>query len=197
VDLVLTDVVMPDMSGPELAGQLRAERPGVRMLFMSGYSGDVIAQSDLAEAGYSLLQKPFSPQQLGSAVRAALGEAPAKGRILVADDEEAVRSYFRIVLERGGYEVLEAADGRQAMRITLSTPVDLVITDLIMPEQEGLETIQALRRSGKPVRIVAVSGAVNGPFLSIAAKLGADTVLSKPVDADQLLATVKRVLQRQ
>jgi hypothetical protein len=120
--------------------------------------------------------------------------APA-ARILVADDEAGVRRFLRAVLEEGGYEVVEAADGKQALQEALAGRVDLVITDLVMPEQEGIETIQALRRDVPGVGIIAISGAFEGQFLKTALLLGADAGLSKPVSADLLLARVAEVLK--
>jgi CheY-like chemotaxis protein len=70
IDLLLTDVVMPGMKGPELAGRIRAARPSVRVLLMSGYAADVVTADDLANA--TLLPKPFSPAQLLRAVRGIL-----------------------------------------------------------------------------------------------------------------------------
>jgi len=116
-------------------------------------------------------------------------------RILVADDDAAVRCFLREVLEQGGHEVIEAADGKQALRQARSERVDLVITDLVMPEQEGIETIQALRRDVPDVRVIAISGAFGGQFLKTAQLLGADAVLSKPVSAELLLARVAEVLK--
>jgi CheY-like chemotaxis protein len=74
--------------------------------------------------------------------------------------------------------------------------VDLLITDLVMPEQEGIEVIQALRRDAPGVGIIAISGAFGGQFLKVAQALGADAVLSKPVSGELLLAKVAEVLKR-
>jgi CheY-like chemotaxis protein len=99
------------------------------------------------------------------------------------------------VLEAGGYEVIEAANGKQAFKEALAKRVDLVITDLVMPEQEGIETIQALRRDVPGIGIIAISGAFKGQFLKTARFLGADAVLNKPVSAELLLANVAEVLK--
>jgi len=114
--------------------------------------------------------------------------------VLVADDDASVRSLFRLVLSGAGYEVVDAANGREAAQIIHSRKVDLLITDLVMPEQEGIETILALRRSNVALKIVAVSGAFEGRYLNAAASLGADATLLKPVSPADLLSTVSRVL---
>ncbi len=73
IDLLLTDVVMPGMNGRQLSELLRARRPGLRCLFMSGYPADVLAPHGVLETGVALLQKPFSIQSLSEKVRELLG----------------------------------------------------------------------------------------------------------------------------
>jgi PAS domain S-box-containing protein len=194
-DLVLTDVVMPHVSGRDLADKLELLQPDIKVLFMSGYTDDVIAHFDVLAGGAKFIQKPFSPEELAGKVREVLGPPTLAARILVVDDEAGVRSFLRKALEDGGYEVIEAADGRQALQQAAEGHVDLVVTDLVMPEQEGIETIQALRKDGPGIRIIAMSGAFGGQFLKAAQVLGADAVLAKPVNAELLLAKVAEVLK--
>ena len=73
-------------------------------------------------------------------------------------------------------------------------PVDVVITDLIMPEQEGMETISRIKRDFPNIKIIAISGALGGRYLRVAELLGAHAVLNKPLDPEQLLQTVQSVL---
>lgn len=114
-------------------------------------------------------------------------------KILVIDDEELVRLTLRQMLESGGYEVVEARNGREGVETHRTTEIDLVLTDIIMPEQEGIETIIQLRRSDPNLRIIAISGGgrmKNMDFLKIAANVGADTVLTKPFTTQELLDAV-------
>jgi hypothetical protein len=195
IDLVLTDVVMPSLSGGDLANLLWKRRPGTKVLFMSGYRDDVMTPDGVREQGVEFIQKPFSPGQLAAKVGDMLKAPERPARILVADDEAAVRGYLREVLENAGYLVTEAADGEQALKEARAGGVDLVITDLVMPGREGLETIRALRKEASGVGIVAISGALGPEFLEIARALGAQAALSKPIDAGQLLAQVAGVLK--
>jgi len=196
IHLLLTDVIMPNMSGRKLANRLREVRPQTKVLFMSGYTDDVILHNGMLEQGVPFIQKPFSPEALAGKVRAVLGPPSPRARILVADDETTVRGFLREVLTEDGYEVVEAADGKEAIDQARAGVVDLVITDLVMPEQEGLETIQALRKDVPGARIIAISGAFRGQFLKAAQLLGANAVLSKPINPELLLATVAEVLVR-
>jgi DNA-binding response OmpR family regulator len=176
---------------------LEALQPGIKILFMSGYTDSVIEHHGVLEEGANFIQKPFSPEDLAGKVRGVL-DPPAwaqPARILVVDDEAGVRGFLRKVLEDDGYEVIEAGDGKQALRQARAAHVDLVITDLVMPELEGIETIRALRREVPGVRIIAISGAFGGQYLTMAQKLGAAAVLNKPVSAELLLATVAELLK--
>jgi hypothetical protein len=197
IDLILTDVVMPSMSGTALADRLKKRWPGIKVLFMSGYADDTIVNHGVLENAAEFIQKPFSPDQLAIKVREMLMGPDGPARIVVADDEAGVRSFLRKVLEDGGYEVMEAANGKEALEEALAGGVDLVITDLVMPEQEGLETIQALRKDPAlaDIGIIAISGAFGGRFLELAGVLGAQAVLSKPLSGELLLAKVREVLK--
>lgn len=118
-------------------------------------------------------------------------------RILVIDDDEQMRVLLRQVMEWAGYDVLEAGDGREGMQKQRKHRADLVITDLIMPEQEGLETITSMKREFPDLRIIAISGGGRiGPeaYLPAARELGADRVFSKPFDVRELAETVKELL---
>ena len=121
----------------------------------------------------------------------------AAARILVADDEPAIRGFLRKLLESAGYEVVEASDGKQVLLRVRTEHVGLVITDLVMPEKEGIETIQALRREFPGVGIIAISGAFEGECLGAARMLGAHAVLNKPVNIDLLLDRVAELLKSQ
>ena len=118
-------------------------------------------------------------------------------KILVIDDDEQMRVLLRQVMEWAGYEVVEAADGRAGVHLQRQHRAALVITDLIMPEQEGLETITALRRDYPGLKIIAISGGGRvGPeaYLPAARELGADRVFSKPFDVRELAETVRELL---
>lgn len=118
-------------------------------------------------------------------------------KILVVDDEDLVRMTLRQMLEADGHEVLEAANGREGVALHSSDPVDLVVTDIIMPEQEGIETIVQLRRKNPQLKIIAISGGgrmKNMDFLKIASHVGADATLTKPFSTKELLETVNDCL---
>ena len=116
-------------------------------------------------------------------------------RILVIDDEPDMRAILEKILKSAGYEVILAADGREGVERYCASPADLVITDLYMPNQEGLETIGELRRRFPEVAIIAMSGkAAAVTMLSIAQKFGAIGMLHKPFAAVESIAAVEKAL---
>ena len=117
-------------------------------------------------------------------------------RILVVDDDEKVRAAIAAALGRAGHRVVLAGDGEEALRHYRAGDFDLVITDIVMPRMDGLETVKALRRAGA-VAIVAMSGAAHAGapyYLRAAEALGADAVLVKPFTLAELKAAVAWVL---
>ena len=118
-------------------------------------------------------------------------------RILVIDDEPLVLELIRTMLVMEGYEVFVAPDGKKGLKLFSEHPADLIITDLIMPEMEGIETISTFRRDFPKVKIIAMSGGGrNDPniYLGLAENLGADCTFSKPFDRKAFLEAVKRLL---
>ena len=118
-------------------------------------------------------------------------------RILVVDDDPNIRQMLRSMLEREGYDVEVAANGLECMKFFRSAPAELVIADIIMPEQEGIETIRQLRAEYPECRIIAISGGGRiGPsdYLSMAKLLGATHTLAKPFDRTQLILAVREAL---
>ena len=123
--------------------------------------------------------------------RAAAGKNRS---VLIVDDDESLRYLLRRYLVEAGYQVHEAEDGRQATRMYRQRPADLVVLDLVMPDQEGLETIRVLRQEFPSVRIIAISGAFLGEFLPVATALGAQAALEKPIEQALFLKTVQDLI---
>ncbi len=120
-----------------------------------------------------------------------------KQHILVVDDDEAVRSVIRRSLERAGYGVREAGEGGAALKLLASAPADLVITDLVMPDMEGIALILSLRKSHPKLPVIAMSGGGRmrpEGYLDIARNCGAARILAKPFDVEDLIAMVQQLL---
>jgi CheY-like chemotaxis protein len=118
-------------------------------------------------------------------------------RILLIDDDHALRTMLRITLTHFGHTVIEARHGREGLALFPGSRADLVITDIVMPEVEGLEVLMTLRTLTPPVKIIAISGGGRvsaGDYLRIAAQLGATKVLAKPFSNEALIAAIEEVL---
>jgi CheY-like chemotaxis protein len=119
--------------------------------------------------------------------------------VLVIDDVLIMRELVRRMLDRTNHSVIEAEDGETGLTLFRHHNPDLVITDLVMPNKEGIETIREMRRRKGNTKIIAMSGTAerrdNG-YLSAAKKLGADAVLSKPFGRGELLALIDELVDR-
>ncbi|MDH4225948.1 MAG: response regulator, partial [Deltaproteobacteria bacterium] len=201
IDLLLTDMVMPMMSGKELAFKMAGERPDMKIMFMSGYTDPSIVGLDGLKEDAVFMQKPFTSDLLLSRMREVLGpkgEEPAGvKKILVIDDDEAIRGLIKRYLDGRGFELFEASNGVEGLAMADSIPFDMVISDIVMPEKEGLETCMELRRKFPGIKIVAMSGANAGKdYLTMAGKLAADKILSKPFDQRILLDIIDSNLKK-
>lgn len=121
-------------------------------------------------------------------------------RILLIDDDDGFREMVCLALEEAGYEVLQAVDGREGVALYGKHSPDLVITDIIMPNQEGVETISILMRDFPGARIFAVSGGGGSGIvdaLPVARKLGAVRTFAKPFSVKELLGAIREEIGRQ
>jgi CheY-like chemotaxis protein len=127
-------------------------------------------------------------------------------RILLIEDDASQRQLFKTALQQAEYEVLEAADGQAGLQIYRHPPCDVIMTDLFMPNTDGLETIFDLKAQQPQVKIIAISGGgswtphgetfgADEP-LEMAARFGADRTLKKPIKIRQLLEVIAEVLER-
>ncbi|MEW6247406.1 MAG: response regulator [Nitrospirota bacterium] len=208
IHLLLTDVVLRGMNGRRLAERLAALRPGLKVLYMSGYLDDTVRTRGIASADVAFLSKPFNPRELICKVRQILDverDVPARvltrtglaPRILVIDDDEQIREMLRATLEGASFTVTVARNGREGLALAQDRTFDLILTDMDMPELDGLETIQQLRRVEPQPKIVAISGGgqIDPEFyLALAHHLGAVQTLAKPFSPNALLATIRAAL---
>lgn len=115
-------------------------------------------------------------------------------RVLVIDDDEALRKVMHRMITSAGHEVIEAANGHDGIQVFRAAPADVVVTDIIMPDKEGIETIMELRKLAPHLRIVAVSGGTPGlnlDVLAMAKTLGANAILPKPFRKEEFLACIE------
>ena len=118
------------------------------------------------------------------------------GTVLVIDDEQQVRTLLRQALTGAGYEVVEAKNGRDGLKRYRKAPTDLVITDILMPDEDGLEATLELTREYPDAKVIAITGGSGDRnFLDVAKLFGARRTLTKPFELDNLLAAVREELK--
>ncbi|MBC8181460.1 response regulator [candidate division KSB1 bacterium] len=119
-------------------------------------------------------------------------------RILIIDDDDQLRDMLRTMIEKEGYKVKDAPDGEVGMKLQDENPFDLIITDIIMPNKEGIAVITDMKSAYPDIKIIAISGGgriVPNDYLGIAEKLGADRTLSKPFERIKLLQAIKELIR--
>lgn len=119
--------------------------------------------------------------------------------VMIVDDDPCVRNAIKKILRNEPYEIIEAANGCEAVYFFRQTKIDLMITDLVMPEKEGIETILEIRQGFPDVKIIAISGGGKSNtdlYLNMAKDLGAQYILSKPFQIADLLNAVRKLLDQ-
>jgi two-component system response regulator (stage 0 sporulation protein F) len=162
--------------------------PSTLEALIRGVTYDLMDQADRAVGGEA--------PDASAAGQPEARDIPARFRILLIDDHAPFRTMARLMLEGAGYEVEEATNGATGMTRYRQSPPDLVITDILMPVMEGLETIIALRGLDPQVKIIAMTGGddARGVYLSSAQMFGAVRTIRKPFSETELLAAVAEAL---
>jgi DNA-binding response OmpR family regulator len=146
-------------------------------------------------AGVSRGAAPRAVRREPEMLREPNGRGTEPGRILIAEDHLDSRDALQTLLEAFGYEVLVAANGREAVHVALTERPDLILMDIMMPELDGFQAIRMIREeAGTRMPIIAVTAMDGARDLSIRA--GADDFISKPVDTRALLAKVRECLNQ-
>ncbi len=118
-------------------------------------------------------------------------------RILIVDDEESIRRMVRVILGEDQYSFIEASNGLEAQARLEKDPADLILTDVIMPDCDGIELVMAIRRKLPGIKVIVMSGGGRvraGHYLNLAEKLGAARVFEKPFDPAALRAATAELL---
>ena len=200
IDLIITDLRMPRKDGIEFVEELPTAIP---FLVISGFINDTEFAERLKKLNpAAVLEKPFRLAALKETVSSCLNSSssdPNTGaRILVIEDEEPIRKVLQKMLEKEGYEVLEAENGEAGLKLFRENPTEVVITDMLMPVKSGLEVIQELRRDFPEVKIIGISafGIREEPdMVSLAERYGAIVAFEKPFSQEQILGAVRSLLE--
>lgn len=201
IPLMFIDLGLEKMNGFELCEHIREKSPDVFIYALTGYTG-LFGDHEITEAGFNgYFAKPVNIVTLYEIAEDSFKKLDSIKtrkeikRILIVDDEKQFRKMLRKMLEQRGYEVVEAADGNEAINRYSEKSFDLIISDIIMPGKEGIETIIEIRNKDPEARFIIVSGSRwfgSEVEFEIAKTLGALT-LRKPFEQKALLETIKQV----
>ena len=201
VDVIVSDVDMAPMDGLALLRAVRDEPATTELpfVFVSARPTESVAGACGGLHVDAVLSKGAAEQQLPSAVHAALagGHGQPAARVLVADDSGLVRSMMRDHLMAAGYDVLEAADGQEALERIRATVPDVVLLDRDMPRLDGLSVLDAMQadEATAAIPVVFVTGRATASELAEGLGRGAHDYVRKPVEAAELIARVRSALR--
>ncbi len=196
-DLVLTDVIMPGMSGKQLADRLREKHPGLKILFMSGYTDNAIAHHGILAPGIPFLHKPFSRTDLITKIAELLADRrPVEAgprNVLMIDDEPAIRSLVELACKQRGHQFVGVSHTAAALESLAARPADVLLIDMNLSGEDGEGALREIRAAGHTAPAVMYSGAAGSVALDALRPLGAIAVVEKSHDLRPLLDTIERI----
>ncbi|MGA2734451.1 MAG: response regulator [Syntrophobacteraceae bacterium] len=202
IDILVVDVNLPDMNGIKVLELTKARRPGCEAVVITGYGNQEIAIEALRTGAIDYIEKPVDPEEL----RAALGRAQERlidreslsyvNTLLVIDDEELVVKTLKEFLRKEGYEVFGALSGRAGLEIIEHHKVDVLITDVNMAGMDGIEVLQRAKHLYQDIEGILVTGHKDEQFAIRAVRAEAFDYISKPIDLNVLLFSIKKAIER-
>jgi PAS domain S-box-containing protein len=191
IDLLFTDVVMPNMSGRQLADRALARQPGLKILYTSGYTRNAIVHGGRLDPGIAMIPKPFTYQSLAQKIADVL-DSGRTGRLLVAENDPTVRMFAIEALEGAGFAVDEAATASEAlgrMRAAQGS-YDAAIIDAALPEMPGLALVSELRAMHADLPILIAVNGQAGEAHAAVPNIRFSSIISKPYNASMLLSAL-------
>lgn len=186
--VVISDVRMPGLNGVDTFRELKRIRPELTVVLMTAFALEKLLEEAIAEGVYTVIYKPFSMEHLSRIIARAV-DSPA---VLVVDDVPKVAASIVAVLQQAGLSARAVHDGRAAVRHVVEEGGDVCVLDLVMPDQDGVTTCEQLRRLGRHVTVIAMTGHAVPEMISAVMSKGGYTCLRKPFGASELIRTIAR-----
>lgn len=205
VDLMISDVIMPNMDGYQLAEQVRQHYPSIKLQMASGFSDERHNEKVDSDLHNNILQKPYSSKTLLSRVRHLLDEADTSNElsnrtILVLDDDEDIQALYEINFQKLGCHLISAFNGEEAIylykdALETDSPVDIMIVDISIPGgMGGIDVTNEVRNFHPHAKIIVSSGNSEGPEMINPKNFGFDGALEKDFDFIKIEKILKQVL---
>jgi two-component system NtrC family sensor kinase len=202
VDILILDVKLPDMDGLEVLQQVKEKTPGCEVIVVTGFGTREIAVQSLRRGAIDYIDKPLDMEDLF----AALGRAQEKlsekeelsyeNTVLVIDDEEVIVKRLKKFLEKEGYAVFTALNGKEGLAVIASNKIDVVITDIRMGDMDGIEVIQKAKKLYRDIEGIVVTGHTDQELTVRSLRAGACDYITKPINLDTLLFSIKKATEK-
>jgi PAS domain S-box-containing protein len=205
IDLLLTDMMMPRITGRVLAERIGGLRPSTKVVFMSGNAQSPVGIGNAFDEGVHFLPKPFDSVALATKIRSVLdaGRVPAtppepaaRPRALIVDDNEYIRALFMEILSEDGFETAQASSAATAETAVRTGRFDAVLTDVRMPGSDTFEFVGRLRLAYPAMAIVVTSGLMDGETRRSALARGADDAVDKTSGPEHVAETIRRAIAK-
>ncbi len=196
-DIILSDVVMPGLNGKELIDRIRLIHPKVKVIFMSGFTDNVVIHNGESDERTVYVQKPFTASDIAVIIHQQLitgSSHSSELQILMIDDEEDIRKLVSRTARKKGHVLFEAADDEEAIQVLASNTIDVIIVDYNLIGMTGVEVLTKIRAAGYFMPALILTGAILDDILSASESLFVVKVLEKNADFKALLAEVEASL---
>lgn len=199
-EIVVTDLKMPGMDGLEFISKARSLAPNIKIILATAFGETDVAIAALREGVLAYLKKPIDLDLLVAALEKASQEiaecrrTPPFPALLVVEDERTTRRFLVRALEKDDWEVLQAADGKEAMDIFRKSKIDIVLLDLMMPEKDGLQTLNEMRSLTHDFEAIILTGHGDESSAIRAMRDGVASFLEKPVESGRLINVIEVAL---
>ncbi|MDD4310464.1 MAG: response regulator, partial [Candidatus Cloacimonetes bacterium] len=199
-DLLITDVIMSGMNGQELADQVRLNNPEQKLMFMSGFTDDIIIPFGVLNPGIHFIQKPFSSSEIAARISAVLNDYPKpqskKLKILMLDDEKDILVLVKRVSNKRGHEFTGVEDVDSALQALNMEKYDILLVDVNLGCATGMEALQSIRETGHNLPAIAISGSLNPAHKEAMQALGVARYMEKSFELVQLIEAAEDVVMQ-
>jgi len=194
-DLIITDVIMPNMSGSVLVERLKRSQPGLRVLYMSGYTENAIVHHGVLDKGIPFIQKPFNIRELAARAAEVLNAAPADARaaiqVLLIDDDPNFRELVRLVCAKAHCLCTGVPTAAAALETLARQPVHVLLVDRNLPGTDERQVLAEIRAAGHTVPAMILTGDAYSANIETLRPLGVVGLLEKAADLRPLLAAIE------